>query len=75
MYEKNYFVSVYFFYLYFIYDWTKKGNKPDTVCYVYNIFIGSSCIGYFVTHGNSMRNIFFTVNDNTCTWKHTVKYF
>ena len=33
-----------------IYEWTKRWNKPDTVCYVY-IFIGSSCIGYFVTHG------------------------
>ena len=33
-----------------IYDWTKRWNVPDTVCYVY-VFIGSSCIGYFVTHG------------------------
>ena len=33
-----------------IYDWTKRWNVPDTVCYVY-IFIGSNCIGYFITHG------------------------
>lgn len=25
-------------------------DKPDTVCYTY-IFIGSNCIGYFITHG------------------------
>ena len=33
-----------------IYDWTLRWNKPDTVCYTY-IFIGSNCIGYFITHG------------------------
>lgn len=33
-----------------IYDWTKRWNEPDIVCYTY-IFIGSTCIGYFITHG------------------------
>lgn len=33
-----------------LYDWTKRWDKPDIVCYTY-FFIGSNCIGYFITHG------------------------
>ena len=31
-------------------DWTLRWDKPDIVCYSY-FFIGSTCIGYFLTHG------------------------
>ena len=31
-------------------DWTKRWDKPDIVCYSY-FYIGSTCIGYFITHG------------------------
>ena len=46
-----------------IYDWTKRWNVPDTVCYVY-IFIGSSCIGYFVTHGKPASTQSYLLPEN-----------
>lgn len=33
-----------------IVEWTKYWDKPSVVTYCY-VFIGSSCIGYFVTNG------------------------
>ena len=46
-----------------LYDWTKRWNVPDTVCYVY-IFIGSSCIGYFVTHGKPASTQSYLLPEN-----------
>lgn len=46
-----------------IFDWTKRWNVPDTVCYVY-IFIGSSCIGYFVTHGKPASTRSYLLPEN-----------
>ena len=46
-----------------LYDWTKRWNVPDAVCYVY-IFIGSNCIGYFITHGKPASTQSYLLPEN-----------
>ena len=46
-----------------IFDWTKRWNVPDTVCYIY-IFIGSNCIGYFITHGKPASTQSYLLPEN-----------
>lgn len=46
-----------------IYDWTKIWNVPDTVCYTY-FFIGTNCIGYFVTHGKPASTQSYLLPEN-----------
>lgn len=33
-----------------IYEWSKRWDTPNKPCYVY-VFIGESCIGYFISNG------------------------